>query len=112
MLLGYRYDDDASGPCTGRSLDVERISNSNNDAAGHGTDHSDDDWDEEDGHGEQDIHRHSSRTHIAWLPSDEARLLSYKDKQDMEWKDIFKHFPDRTTGAVRTRYHKLHTEGQ
>ncbi|KAF1346339.1 hypothetical protein EJ07DRAFT_160546 [Lizonia empirigonia] len=99
MLLGYRYDDDASGPCTGRSLDVERISNSNNDAAGHGTDHSDDDWDEEDGHGEQDIHRHSSRTHIAWPPSDEARLLSYKDKQGMEWKEIFKRFPDRTTGA-------------
>jgi hypothetical protein len=112
MLLGYRYDDDASGPCTGRSLDVERISNSNNDAAGHGTDHSDDDWDEEDGHGEQDIHRHSSRTHIVWPPSDEARLLSYKDKQGMEWKEIFKRFPDRTTGAVRTRYHKLHTEGQ
>jgi hypothetical protein len=112
MLLGYRYDDDASGPCTGRSLDVERISNSNNDAAGHGTDHSDDNWDEEDGHGEQDIHRHSSRTHIVWPPSDEARLLSYKDKQGMEWKEIFKRFPDRTTGAVRTRYHKLHTEGQ
>jgi hypothetical protein len=112
MLLGYRCDNDALVLCNRRSLDVERISNSNNDAASHGTDHSDDDWDEEDGHGEQDIHRHSSRTHIAWPPSDEARLLSYKDKQGMEWKEIFKRFPDRTTGAVRTRYHKLHTEGQ
>jgi hypothetical protein len=112
MLLGYRCDNDALVLCNRGSLDVERISNSNNDAAGHGTDHSDDDWDEEDGHGEQDIHRHSSRTHIAWPPSDEARLLSYKDKQGMEWKEIFKRFPDRTAGAVRTRYHKLHTEGQ
>lgn len=112
MLLEYRCDNDALVLCNRRSLDVERISNSNNDAAGHGTDHSDDDLDEEDGHGEQDIHRHSSRTHIAWLLSDEARLLSYKDKQGMEWKEIFKRFPDRTTGAVRTRYHKLRMEGQ
>jgi hypothetical protein len=112
MLLGYRCDNDALVLCNRGSLDVERISNSNNDAAGHRIDHSDDDWDEEDGHGEQDIHRHSSRTHIAWPLSDEARLLSYKDKQGMEWKEIFKRFPDRTTGAVRTRYHKLRTEGQ
>ncbi|KAF2820790.1 hypothetical protein CC86DRAFT_427623 [Ophiobolus disseminans] len=111
MLLGYRCDNDAVVPCNRGSLDVERISNSNNDAAGHGTDHSDDDWDAEDEHGEQDIYRHSSRTHIAWPLSDEARLLSYKDNQGMEWKEIFKRFSDRTTGAVRTRYHKLRTEG-
>ncbi|KAF9692714.1 hypothetical protein EKO04_009147 [Ascochyta lentis] len=112
MLLGYWCDNDAVVLCNRGSLDVERIGNCKNDAAGHGTDHSDDDWDEEDKHREQDIHRYSSRTHIAWPLSDEARLLSYKDKQGMEWKEIFKRFPDRTTGAVRTRYHKLRTEGQ
>jgi hypothetical protein len=109
-LLGYRCDADALGLCNRRSLNVERISNSYNAAAGHETDYSDDDWDEEVGHGEQDIDRHSPRTHVAWPSSDEQRLLSYKDKQGMEWKEIFKRFPDRTTGAVRTRYHKLHSE--
>jgi hypothetical protein len=110
-LLGYRCDDNAPDLCHRGSLTVGRISNFYNDAAGQGTYHSDDDWDEEGGHGEQDIDRHSPRTHIAWPPSDEARLLSYKDKQGMEWKEIFERFPDRTPGAVRTRYHKLHTEG-
>jgi hypothetical protein len=110
-LLGYRCDDNAPDLCNRGSLNVDRVSNSYSDAAGYGTDHSDDDWDEEGGHEEQDIRRHSPRTHIAWPPSDEARLLSYKDKQGMEWKEIFERFPDRTPGAVRTRYHKLHTEG-
>jgi hypothetical protein len=107
-LLGYRCGANALGLCNRGSLDVGQIRNSYNDAASHGTDHSDDDWSEEGEHGEQDIDRHSPRTHIAWLPSDEVRLLSYKDNQDMGWKEIFKRFPDRTTGAVRTRYHKLH----
>jgi hypothetical protein len=107
MLLRYQYDDGASCPCTGRNLKANWMSGSH-----HETNSSDDDWDEEDGHGGQDIHRYSLRIHIAWPPSDEARLLSYKDKQGIEWKEIFKRFPDRTTGAVRTRYHKLRTEGQ
>ena len=47
------------------------------------------------------------RTRVPWLESDEQRLLLYKDKMGMPWKDIFKRFPDRTPGAVKVRWHIL-----
>ncbi|KAF1935357.1 hypothetical protein EJ02DRAFT_460450, partial [Clathrospora elynae] len=53
---------------------------SHNDAASHGTDHSDDDdWDKEDKNGEEVIKEYSQQTHKLWLKSDKVLLLSLKD---------------------------------
>ncbi|KAH8731703.1 hypothetical protein GQ44DRAFT_721883 [Phaeosphaeriaceae sp. PMI808] len=102
------------------------MSSPHSDAASHETDHPNDDWDEEDENGEEDAGeykppalssdqgfgrddmRFHHRTHKPWLKSDEQRLLSYKERMDMEWEDIFKRFPGRTPGAIRTRWHMLH----
>ncbi|KAF2808300.1 uncharacterized protein BDZ99DRAFT_51469 [Mytilinidion resinicola] len=51
--------------------------------------------------------RFRKRTYVLWLESDELRWLAYKKDMDMEWKDIFELFLDRTPGAVRTRWHIL-----
>jgi hypothetical protein len=46
----------------------------------------------------------SIRKHSAWLPLDEQRLLAYREEGKSEsW--IFRKFPGRTPGAVRTRCH-------
>jgi hypothetical protein len=108
MLLGYRYGDDASGPCTGRGLKVDWMSEPHSDAANHETNSLDDDWDEKTERGEENIETCGKRKHIPWLESDEVLLLSLKDKQGMEWKEICKRFPDRTPGAVQVRYYMLH----
>ena len=50
--------------------------------------------------------RSSTRMHSAWLPLDEQRLLAYK-KEGKSWKWIFRKFPGRTPGAVRTRWHMV-----
>jgi hypothetical protein len=104
MLLGYRYDGGASGPCTGRSLKADWMSESHSDAANHETNSLDDEWDEKSENGEEGIETCGKRTRIPWLESDEGLLLSLKDKQSMEWKEIYKRFPDRTPGAVQVRY--------
>jgi hypothetical protein len=111
MLLGYRYDDDASGPCTDRSLKADWTSESHSDATNQET-NSLDDWDEKSEKGEEGIETCGKRTHIPWLESDEVLLLSLKDKQDMEWKEIYKRFPDRTRPAVKLRYYMLHKKGR
>ncbi|KAF2184246.1 hypothetical protein K469DRAFT_579566, partial [Zopfia rhizophila CBS 207.26] len=107
MLLGYRYNDDASGLCTRGSLNADWMRSSHSNAANHETDHSDDDWDEEGEDGEEGTDEYSQRTPRLWLQSDEARLLSYRDKQGMEWNEIYKRFPGRTLGAVQLRYYTL-----
>ncbi|KAF1966129.1 hypothetical protein BU23DRAFT_663728 [Bimuria novae-zelandiae CBS 107.79] len=107
MLVGYQYNDDASGLCTRGSSSADWIDSSRSDAANHATDHSDDNWDGEDEKGEEGTEKYCQRTHTPWLESDEERLLSYKDKQGMEWMDICKRFPDRTPGAVKVRYYML-----
>jgi len=56
----------------------------------------------------RDDMRCRQRTHKSWLESDEERLLSYRDKMGMEWKDIFERFPDRSAGAVKLRYYTLY----
>jgi hypothetical protein len=48
----------------------------------------------------------STRKHSAWLPLDEQRLLAYK-KEGKSWSWIFRKFPGRTPGAVRTRRHMV-----
>jgi hypothetical protein len=63
-----------------------------NDPASHGTNHSDDDWDEEDGNREEVTKQYSQRTHKLWLESEEVLLLSLRDKQSMEWEEICKRF--------------------
>lgn len=87
MLLGYRYDHGEPGPCTCKSptlLNAGRASDLFSDAVSHNTDHLDDDEESENGEedpGECRAHAGSGkrRTHVRWAPSDEARLLSYKD---------------------------------
>ncbi|KAF2786132.1 hypothetical protein K505DRAFT_368487 [Melanomma pulvis-pyrius CBS 109.77] len=91
----------------------------------HGTDHIDDNGDEEYENGKEDPgesgpHAASSgqrlsrgdvcfrkRTRVPWLESDDLRSLAYGKNMDMEWKDIFELFPDRTPGAVWTLWHML-----
>ncbi|KAF1828187.1 hypothetical protein BDW02DRAFT_268296 [Decorospora gaudefroyi] len=125
IMMGYWHDDGASGPCSRGSLNADWMSSSHSDATNHETDHPDDDWDEEGENGEEDTGEYKSlvlsndqgfsrdnmrcrrRTHIPWLESDEERLLSYKDKIGMEWKDICKRFLDRSPGAVKLRYYTL-----
>jgi hypothetical protein len=108
VLLGYRYDDGALGLCNHESLNAEWINSSHRDAAGHRTDHSDDDWDEKGENEEGGAEEHSRRTHKPWLESDEVFSLSLKDKQNMGWKEICKRFPGRSPGAVKVRYYMLH----
>jgi hypothetical protein len=50
--------------------------------------------------------RSSTRKHSVWLPLDEQRLLVYK-KEGKSWSWIFRKFPGRTQGAVRTRWHMV-----
>ncbi|KAF1365183.1 hypothetical protein EJ07DRAFT_171092 [Lizonia empirigonia] len=112
MLLGYRYDRRSSTSTreTTTPDNAEWVSSPRSDAASDDTDHSNDE-DEECGKdrrnaAKSDI-RCRRRTREPWLESDEERLLSYKDKMGMEWKDICKRFPDRSPGAVKVRYHML-----
>lgn len=49
--------------------------------------------------------RSSIRKHSAWLPLDEQRLLAYRKEGGKSWSWIFRKFPSRTLGAVRTRCH-------
>jgi hypothetical protein len=107
MLLGYRCDNDASGPCTDRSLKADWTSESHSDATNQETNSLDDDWDEKSEKGEEGIETCGKRTHIPWLESDEVLLLSLKDKQGMEWEEIYKRFPGRTHPAVKLRYFML-----
>lgn len=46
--------------------------------------------------------RLSMRKNIPWGELDEQRLLAYK-KEGKPWSWIFRKFPGRTPGAVRTR---------
>ncbi|KAF1936690.1 hypothetical protein EJ02DRAFT_76818 [Clathrospora elynae] len=101
MLLGYRCNDGALDLCNLGGLNAEWMISSHNDAASHGTDHSDDDWDKEDKNGEEVTEEYSQQTHKLWLESDEVLLLSLKDKQGMEWKDICKRFPSRSPVSVQ-----------
>jgi hypothetical protein len=112
MLLGYRYDDDASGLGSGRSLKADWTSEPRSDATNHETNSSDDDWDEKSEKGEEGIETCGKRTHKPWLESDELLLLSLKDNQGMEWKKIYKRFPDRTHPAVKLRYYMLRKKDQ
>ncbi|KAF1979390.1 hypothetical protein BU23DRAFT_549391, partial [Bimuria novae-zelandiae CBS 107.79] len=70
------------------------------------SDDSEDDWDEN-SEKEEGTEAYGKRKRRPWLESDEVRLLSLKDKQGMEWKEICERFPNRTEGAVKVRYYGL-----
>ncbi|KAF1963877.1 hypothetical protein BU23DRAFT_138659, partial [Bimuria novae-zelandiae CBS 107.79] len=109
MLVGYRYEGGASSLCSCGSLNVDWMSISHSDAANDGKDYSDDgedDWDEN-SEKEEGTEAYGKRKRRPWLESDEVRLLSLKDKQGMEWKEICERFPNRTEGAVKVRYYGL-----
>jgi hypothetical protein len=72
MPLGYRYDDGVLDLYGRRSLNAEWILSPHSDTSGHGTDHSDDDSDEEGENGEEVIKECSRRKHKPWLESDEV----------------------------------------
>lgn len=42
-----------------------------------------------------------------WKESDDCRLLSYRNKEKMDWTEICERFPRRTEGAVKTRFYSL-----
>jgi hypothetical protein len=123
LLLGCRYDDGASDsrPRWGWTvLRADEKSNPHSDAVNHGADHADNDMGEEDEDEDEDKGamgtnprfnrgdiRFRRRTRVPWLESDDLRLLASRKKMGMEWEKIFKLFPNRTRGAVRTRYHTL-----
>ncbi|KAF1973467.1 hypothetical protein BU23DRAFT_131519 [Bimuria novae-zelandiae CBS 107.79] len=105
MLVGYRYDDVVPSACSRGSptlLNIGRASMSLGDSASDDNDGSSDE--DEDEACEED---HVTRTRALWLESDEQRLLSLKDRQCMEWEEVFKRFPNRTPGAVKLRYYAL-----
>jgi hypothetical protein len=84
------------------------LSESRSDAANHEMNSSDDDWEEKSEKGEEGIETCGKLTRKPWPESDELILLSLKDEQGMEWKEIYKRFLDRTHGAVQVRYYMLH----
>ncbi|KAJ5642495.1 hypothetical protein N7490_006495 [Penicillium lividum] len=45
-----------------------------------------------------------SRTRHEWTMNDERRLLKLRDAQKLSWRQIHESFPERTLGAVKTRY--------
>ncbi|KAH8710110.1 hypothetical protein GQ44DRAFT_438986 [Phaeosphaeriaceae sp. PMI808] len=124
MLLGYRRDNVVSGVFTREGLtplSADRMSSSPRDAATNDI-NLPDDGDEEDkeGSGEYRAHGASSglrlskanvrfrkRTRVPWLESGGLQLLAYRDDMEMGWGNIFEHFPGRTPGAVRARWHML-----
>jgi hypothetical protein len=97
---GKAVDASAIAPCKGELLcseDDDVLSDSDPDLSS-----SDDD-----GSSTEDEQGHSSiRKHSAWLLLDEQRLLAYR-KEGKSWSWIFRKFPGRTQGAVRTRWHLL-----
>lgn len=117
MLLAYRYEDSVSSTPTRESPTLHNTdwtSSPLGNAASHDTDHSNDgDEEYEEDPSQYEIHAAKSdvcfcqQTRVPWLESDELRLRAYRNDMDMEWKDIFDLFPDRTPGAVRTRWHTL-----
>ncbi|KAF3026304.1 hypothetical protein E8E15_010449 [Penicillium rubens] len=46
----------------------------------------------------------STVTRHKWTMHDERRLLKLRDAQKLSWRQIHKSFPERTMGAVKTRY--------
>jgi hypothetical protein len=75
MLLGYRYDGNASGLCTSRSLKADWASDSYSNALSHATNSLGDDWDEKSEKGEEGIEIYVKRTRVLWLESDKVLLL-------------------------------------
>ena len=48
-----------------------------------------------------------SRSYTPWSRSETNRLLTLKNERNMEWKDVFKSFPDRRETAVRAHWYNV-----
>ncbi|KAH8714835.1 hypothetical protein GQ44DRAFT_811119 [Phaeosphaeriaceae sp. PMI808] len=113
MLLGCRDDNGASSICDRERstlLNTNYTSSSFSGTASDNTDHIDDDGHEEDEESFKEYRPHGAsngqrlkaevrfrkRTRTTLLESDDLQLLAYRNEMKMEWKDIFKVFPDRT----------------
>lgn len=107
VLLGYQCNGSAADPWDRGGFKANWMSSAHDDVASHGTDRSNDGYDEEDENGDENTRGHSQRTHKRWLESEEVLLLSLKDKQGMEWEEVCQRFPDRSAGAVKLRYYTL-----
>ena len=112
VLLGYRCNSSALDFCNRRSHNAEWINGFHNDAATYETDHPDNDdndhdCDEENEHEEEFTERYSQQIRKLWLESEEALLLSLKDKQGMNWEEVCERFPGRSLGAIKLRYYTL-----
>jgi len=122
--MGYRYNDGMSSKynCQSTTLfDADRMHSIQNNTDCYDGDHlSDEDEEVKETQGEyesptslngkrlnRDHLRSSKRSHVPWLVSDEQRLLSYKDKINIEWQDIVGRFKGRTAAAVKLRYYIL-----
>jgi hypothetical protein len=70
-------------------------------------DDNDHDCDEENEHEEEFTERYSQQIRKLWLESEEALLLSLKDKQGMNWEEVCERFPGRSLGAIKLRYYTL-----
>lgn len=127
MILGYQCNDTLN-PYTHESLtlpNADRISSPYRNVGRHSTQHQDNNRDEEDEDESEeesaeynpytisndevsgDDARFREQMNKSWSESDKQRLLAYKNKMNMGWKDIFERFPGRTPGAIRTRWHML-----
>jgi hypothetical protein len=112
VLLGYRCNSSALDLCNRQSPNAEWINGFHDDAATYEMDHSDNDdndhdCDEENEHEEEFTERYNQRIRKLWLESEEALLLSLKDKQGMDWEEVCERFPGRSLGAIKLRYYTL-----
>lgn len=115
LLLGYRYNDDTPGLATRESLagceegqkSYPRV-DSVNDDADHVVDSVSGSEEDED---EEGVVQFCKRTKVPWSELDDLQLEAYVG-MDMGWKAIFKRFPARTSGAVRTHWHTLQQKRQ
>ena len=75
-------------------MNAEWINSFHADAASYEMDHSDnDDCNKENENEEESIKEYSQQTRKLWLELEEVLLLLLKDKQGIEWEEIYKRFP-------------------
>ncbi|KAF1364594.1 hypothetical protein EJ07DRAFT_172627 [Lizonia empirigonia] len=117
MLLGYQQDNEGSSTSTRENPTLDNtnwVNSPRSDASSHDTDYSNNgDEEYEEGLGNPKGHTVQSdiccrqRAHEKWEEPDKLRLLSYKDKMGMQWKEICERFPGRSPSAVKLRYWML-----
>jgi hypothetical protein len=109
LLIGFRDRTTAASMSrtgqTRRSTGLEQESSTSQETTGPEPGSTEDSSEEDDDLAVGEVRASSSRGR--WKRSDEYRLLSYRDKEKMAWTEIYKRFPARSEGAVKTRYYTL-----